>query len=131
MSWNLLHGAVSLGTLLATSWLNVILYTSQVALSIYYLHHFTALRWLRYWILASLVLDGACSIVVMASIYMYLVINPCPLQPTFTWTVPTIELLTYNSASIAQAFFCYRHWTIARNKWITGCIIILITAYMV
>ncbi|KAK0421518.1 hypothetical protein EV421DRAFT_1747878 [Armillaria borealis] len=59
-------------TLLATSWLNVLLYMSQVALSIYYLHHFSASRWLRYWILASLVLDGACSIVVMASVYVQL-----------------------------------------------------------
>ncbi|KAK0192962.1 hypothetical protein F5146DRAFT_1042220 [Armillaria mellea] len=122
MSWDSLHGAVSSGTLLATSWLNVLLYTAQVSLTS---------RWLRYWILASLVLDGACSVVVMASIYIYLVHgSQGPLQPTFTWTVPTIELLTYSSASIAQAFFCYRHWMIARNKWITGWIIILIIAYV-
>ncbi|KAK0474159.1 hypothetical protein IW261DRAFT_1650626 [Armillaria novae-zelandiae] len=131
MSWNSLHGAVSSGTLLATSWLNVLLYTAQVSLSVYYLYHFSASRWLRYWISASLVLDGACSIVVMASTYMYLINSHGPLQPTFTWTVPTIELLTYSSATIVQAFFCYRHWTIARNKWITGWIIVLIVAYMI
>lgn len=78
-----------------------------------------------------MVLDGACSIVVMASTYMYLIDSQGPLKPTFTWTVPTIELLTYSSATIAQAFFCYRYWTIARNKWITGCIIVLIVAYMI
>ncbi len=67
-SWDhLLEGEYR--TLLATSWLNVLLYTSQVCLSIFYLHQFSASRWLRCWILASLVLDGACSIVVMASIY--------------------------------------------------------------
>ncbi|PBK90158.1 hypothetical protein ARMGADRAFT_306622 [Armillaria gallica] len=129
-SWDhLLEGEYR--TLLTTSWLNVLMYTSQVSLSIFYLHQFSASRWLRYWILASLVLDGACSIVVMASIYTHLIHSQGPLQPTFTWTVPTIELLTYCSASIAQAFFCYRHWTTARNKWITGWIIILIIAYMI
>ncbi|KAK0220446.1 hypothetical protein IW262DRAFT_1384637, partial [Armillaria fumosa] len=148
MSWKSLHGAVSAGTLLATSWLNVLLYTSQVSLSVYYLYHFSSSRWLRYWISTSLVLDGACSIVVMAGTYMYLINSrglsaPLtlgrqlasgsilgPLHPAFTWTVPTIELLTYSSATIAQAFFCYRYWTIARNKWITGWIIVLIIAYV-
>ncbi|KAK0220444.1 hypothetical protein IW262DRAFT_1384627 [Armillaria fumosa] len=147
MSWDSLHSdAVSAGALLVTSWLNVLLYTSQVSLSVYYLYHFPASRWLRYWISASLVLDGACSIVVIVSTYMYLIDSQGlslpkvynsssgrylgPLQPPFTWTVPTIELLTYSSAMIAQAFFCYRYWTIARNKWITGWIIGLIIAYV-
>ncbi|KAK0421520.1 hypothetical protein EV421DRAFT_1968638 [Armillaria borealis] len=67
----------------------------------------------------------------MASTYVYLVNSQGPLPPTFTWTDWTIELLTFSSASIAQAFFCYRHWTIARNKWITGWIIVLVIAYMI
>ncbi|KAK0458081.1 uncharacterized protein EV420DRAFT_1546408, partial [Desarmillaria tabescens] len=124
-----LHFGGSSSTILAVSWLNTVLYTSQVALSIYYLHHFTRTsKWLRYWILASLTLDGACSITDMAGAYMYLVINHG--RRTFSWTIPTTVLLTYTSASIAQAFFCYRHWTIARNRWMTGWIICLITANM-
>ncbi|KAK0206161.1 hypothetical protein DFS33DRAFT_1312744 [Desarmillaria ectypa] len=64
----------------------------------------------------------------MASAYMYLVINHG--RSTFSWTIPTTVLLTFTSASNAQAFFCYRHWMIARNRWITGWIICLITANM-
>ncbi|KAK0207841.1 hypothetical protein DFS33DRAFT_1299520 [Desarmillaria ectypa] len=64
----------------------------------------------------------------MASAYMHLVINHG--RSTFSWTIPTTVLLTFTSASIAQTFFCYRHWMIARNRWITGWIICLITANM-
>ncbi|KAK0203444.1 hypothetical protein DFS33DRAFT_801647 [Desarmillaria ectypa] len=123
--------SVSSGALLAASWLNMMLYTSQLALSIYYLSHFTAAVRLYYWIWASLFLDGACSIIVMANVYIYLIINNGSLYPISIWILSTIVLLTHTSASIAQAFFCYRYWIIARNRWITGCIIIFITVHMI
>ncbi|KAK0220405.1 hypothetical protein IW262DRAFT_1461669 [Armillaria fumosa] len=132
MAWESLNFDLSLGALLASSWLNVMLYTFQVALSIYCLCLLTTTKWLRYWIFTSLVLDGACSIVDMANVYIYIVINngTSSYYPTSSaWTVPTAALLTYTSASIAQAFFCYRYWTLSRNIWITGCIIFLITAH--
>ncbi|PBK68827.1 hypothetical protein ARMSODRAFT_957911 [Armillaria solidipes] len=131
MAWESLNFDISLGALLASSWLNVMLYTFQVALSIYCLCLLTTTKWLRYWIFTSLVLDGACSIVDVANVYIYMVINNGASYPTSSaWTVPTAALLTYTSASIAQAFFCYRYWTLTRNKWITGCVIFLITAHM-
>ncbi|KAK0421521.1 hypothetical protein EV421DRAFT_1917177 [Armillaria borealis] len=65
----------------------------------------------------------------MANDYAYLIINDGSLYPISMWMLPTIVLLTYTSASVAQAFFCYRYWTIARNRWITGWITILITAH--
>lgn len=83
------------------------------------------------WIWASLFLDGACSVVVMANAYTYLIINDGSIYPVSIWMLPTIVMLTYTSASVAQAFFCYRYWTIARNRWITGWITILITVHMV
>ncbi|KAK0494532.1 hypothetical protein EDD18DRAFT_346795 [Armillaria luteobubalina] len=116
------------GTVLTASWLNVILYTSQVALSIYYLRHFTATRWLRGWIFASLFIDGLCTIVAMVGVYMYLIRGQGPSHTIYTWTSKVIVLCTYSSASIAHVFFCHRYWTISKNKWITGCIIFLITA---
>ncbi|PBK68751.1 hypothetical protein ARMSODRAFT_957823 [Armillaria solidipes] len=122
---------VSSGALLAASWLNMMLYTSQLALSIYYLGHFTTAVRLYYWIWVSLFLDGACSVVVMANDYTYLIINDGSLYPISMWMLPTIVMLTYTSASVAQAFFCYRYWTLARNRWITGWITILITAHMI
>ncbi|KAK0449823.1 uncharacterized protein EV420DRAFT_766193 [Desarmillaria tabescens] len=130
MAWESLNFDTSSGALLASSWLNMMLYTSQVALSIYCLCHLTMTRWLRYWIFTSLVLDGACSIVDVANVYAYLVMNNVASYPTLSWTVPTGALLTYTSASIAQAFFCYRYWTLTSNKWITGWIIFLIIAHM-
>ncbi|KAG7448864.1 uncharacterized protein BT62DRAFT_1074385 [Guyanagaster necrorhizus] len=120
----------SVGALLAASWLNLILYTSQVALSVYCLRHLTITRSLRSWILASLVIDGACSIVDVAHVYKYLVIGEASLYQELSWTVPSAGLLTYTSASIAQAFFCYRYWTLTGNKWIAGLIIFLIVAHM-
>ncbi|KAK0458088.1 uncharacterized protein EV420DRAFT_1546441 [Desarmillaria tabescens] len=108
----------------------MVLYTSQLALSIYCLSHFSTAMRLYYWIWTSLFLDGACSIIVMANVYTYLIINDGSIYPISIWMLPTIILLTYTSASIAQAFFCYRYWTVARNRWITGWIIILITAHM-
>ncbi|KAK0474160.1 hypothetical protein IW261DRAFT_565691 [Armillaria novae-zelandiae] len=122
---------VSSGALLAASWLNVMLYTSQLSLSIYYLGHFTTAVRLYYWIWVSLFLDGACSVVVMANVYTYLIINDGSLYPISMWMLPTLVLLTYTSASVAQAFFCYRYWTIARNRWITGWITVLITVHMI
>ncbi|KAK0494592.1 hypothetical protein EDD18DRAFT_350212 [Armillaria luteobubalina] len=133
MAWEILHFDLSLGALLASSWLNVMLYTLQVALSIYCLCLLTMTKWLRYWIFTSLVLDGACAIVDMANVYIYMVINhgTSAYYPTSSvWTTPTAALLTYTSASIAQAFFCYRYWTLSRNKWMTGCIMLLITGHM-
>ncbi|KAK0203438.1 hypothetical protein DFS33DRAFT_1383691 [Desarmillaria ectypa] len=122
-----LHLGGSPTAFLAATWLNTVFYTSQVALSIYYLHHFSGVpRWVRYWILASLILDGACSITNMAYAYLYLVPNHG--HSTFSWPISTAVLLTFTSASIAQTFSCYRHWIIARNRWITGWIICLITA---
>ncbi|PBK90165.1 hypothetical protein ARMGADRAFT_1167038 [Armillaria gallica] len=120
----------SLGTVLAVSWLDIILYTSQVALSIYYLHHFTATRWLRSWIFASLFIDGACLIVGTVAVYMYLIHDQGPSHPIYTWASKVVVLLTYSSASIAHVFFCHRYWTISRNKWITRWIVLLITANM-
>ncbi|KAK0466709.1 uncharacterized protein EV420DRAFT_642752 [Desarmillaria tabescens] len=105
------------------------MYTSQVALSIYYLCRFTMTKWLRYWILASLAIDGACSIAVLVHTYEYLV-NTAGIDDVAAWTIPIIVLLTYASASITQAFFCYRCWTISRNKWIVGCIMSIITINM-
>ncbi|PBK90053.1 hypothetical protein ARMGADRAFT_304105 [Armillaria gallica] len=61
---------------------------------------------------------------------LHLINNGASYPTSSAWTVPTAALLTYTSASIAQAFFCYRYWTLTRNKWITGCIIFLITAHM-
>ncbi|KAK0200916.1 hypothetical protein DFS33DRAFT_1089265 [Desarmillaria ectypa] len=105
------------------------MYASQVALSIYYLRRFLMTRWLRYWILASLVIDGACSIVVLVDTYECLVDNPGSYE-ALRWTLPIIFLFTYASASITQAFFCYRYWTISRNKWITGFIAFIIPVNM-
>ncbi|KAK0203499.1 hypothetical protein DFS33DRAFT_1331953 [Desarmillaria ectypa] len=130
MAWEFLNFDVSSGALLASSWLNTMMYTSQVALSIYCLCHLTMTRWLRYWIFTSLVLDGACSIVDVANVYEYFIINNVASYPTLSWTVPIAALLTYTSASIAQAFFCYRYWILTSNKWITGWIIFLIIAHM-
>ncbi|KAK0237688.1 hypothetical protein EDD85DRAFT_553027 [Armillaria nabsnona] len=121
----------SLGTVMAISYLNIILYTSQVALSIYYLRHFTATRWLRGWIFASLFIDGTCLIVGTVAVYMYLVHGQGPSHPIYTWSSKVVVLLTYSSASIAHVFFCHRYWTISRNKWITGWIVLLITANMI
>ncbi|KAK0220453.1 hypothetical protein IW262DRAFT_1461712 [Armillaria fumosa] len=112
------------------SWLNTILYTSQAALSIYYLRHFTATRWLRSWIFASLFIDGTCLIAAMVGDYMILALNQDPSHTLFTWASKAAVLLTYSSASIAHVFFCHRYWTISRNKWITGWIVFLITANM-
>ncbi|KAK0470584.1 hypothetical protein IW261DRAFT_1010180 [Armillaria novae-zelandiae] len=133
MAWDSLNFNLSLGALLASSWLNIMLYTFQVALSIYCLCLLTTTKWLRYWIFTALVLDGTCSIVDMANVYIYMVINneTSSSYPTSSaWTVPTAALLTYTSASNAQAFFCYRYWTLSRNKWMTGCIISLIIGHM-
>ncbi|KAK0458080.1 uncharacterized protein EV420DRAFT_412544 [Desarmillaria tabescens] len=106
-----LHSDLSLGMFLVTSWLNTILYTSQVALSIYYLYHFATTRWLRCWILASLFIDGVCSIANLAGTYMYLVINHGPSLTVFTLAAETAILLTYTSALITHVFFCHRYWT--------------------
>ncbi|KAK0220454.1 hypothetical protein IW262DRAFT_1026052 [Armillaria fumosa] len=124
------HFSQSPGTILAMSWLNTILYTSQAALSIYYLRHFTATRWLRSWIFASLFIDGTCLIAAMVGDYMILALNQDPSHTLFTWASKAAVLLTYSSASIAHVFFCHRYWTISRNKWITGWIVFLITANM-
>ncbi|KAK0452628.1 hypothetical protein EV421DRAFT_1898352 [Armillaria borealis] len=124
------HLSQSPGTVLAMSWLNIILYTSQVALSIYYLRHFTATRWLRGWIFASLFIDGTCLIVGMVGVYMYLVLSQGPSHTLFTWAGKVVVLLTYSSASIAHTFFCHRYWTISKNKWITGWIVFLIITNM-
>ncbi|KAK0192969.1 hypothetical protein F5146DRAFT_1223027 [Armillaria mellea] len=112
------------------SWLNAILYTTQVALSTYYLRHFTATRWLRGWIFASLLIDGTCVLFVMIGFFKFLVLNQVPSHPISTWTSTVIVLLTYSSASIGHVFFCHRYWTISGNKWITGWIVFLITTNM-
>lgn len=79
------HLSQSPGTVLAMSWLNIILYTSQVALSIYYLRHFTATRWLRGWIFASLFIDGTCLIVGMVGVYM----------PSSIWSLAKVHRTPY------------------------------------
>ncbi|KAK0192963.1 hypothetical protein F5146DRAFT_1042225 [Armillaria mellea] len=122
---------VSSGALLAASWLNMMLYTSQLALSIYYLGHFTTGVRMYYWILASLFLDGACSVVVMANVYTYLIINEARYTQYRCGCSLRLSCSRIHPPSVAQAFFCYRYWTIARNRCITGCITILITVHMV
>ncbi|KAK0474169.1 hypothetical protein IW261DRAFT_566550 [Armillaria novae-zelandiae] len=103
---------------------------TPVALSVYYLRHFTATRWLHGWIFASLLIDGGCTIVGMVGVYMYLIHDQGPSHSIYTWASKIVVLCTYSSASIAHIFFCHRYWTISGNKWITGSIACLITANM-
>ncbi|KAK0458090.1 uncharacterized protein EV420DRAFT_1480244 [Desarmillaria tabescens] len=57
---------------------------------------------LRYWILGSLAIDGACSIVAMANTYGSLVNNSGSYEVS-TWTMPILVLLTKYTSSVICA----------------------------
>ncbi|KAJ3757266.1 hypothetical protein EV360DRAFT_84177 [Lentinula raphanica] len=119
---------LSASSLLAGSWVNMLLYGTELVLGGFYLINARSNVFFRWTLASSLCIDTICTAVVCYNVYLYLILEPQALtsdvQP---WTLPATILCTYHAALVEQVFFTYRYWQITRNKLVT-LLIVTITA---
>ncbi|KAJ3880923.1 hypothetical protein F5051DRAFT_142201 [Lentinula edodes] len=107
-------------SLLAGSWVNMILYGTEVVLGGFYLLNSRPNAFFRWSLAISLCIDTVCTGVVCYNVYLYLILEPAALTSnTQPWTLPATILCTYHAALVEQVFFTYRYWRITRNKFVT------------
>ncbi|KAJ4485357.1 hypothetical protein J3R30DRAFT_1346682 [Lentinula aciculospora] len=118
-------------SLLAGSWVNMVLYGTELVLSAFYLINSRPNAFFRWSLAISLCIDTVCTGVVCYNVYLYLILEPEALtserQP---WTLPATILCTYHAALVEQVFFTYRYWQITRNKFITSLICAITAAHV-
>ncbi|KAJ3988219.1 hypothetical protein F5890DRAFT_1471649 [Lentinula detonsa] len=99
---------LSASSLLAGSWVNMMLYGTELALGGFYLinsRHNVFFRW---------------SLAISLCIDTYLILEPKALtSESQPWTLPATILCTYHAALVEQVFFTYRYWQITHNKFVT------------
>ncbi|KAF8914741.1 hypothetical protein CPB85DRAFT_480635 [Mucidula mucida] len=110
---------------------NVFLYTSELAMTYWYIRNFKTLPMYKYGIYASVVIDGLASLFVIANVYLYLIAMSGEIITQQGWPTPAIIILNYASATIEQCFFMYRYWTISRDKYMTAFLTFLILGHIV
>ncbi|KAJ8083010.1 hypothetical protein PM082_008871 [Marasmius tenuissimus] len=114
---------------LVSSWMNMFLYTTEVALIVYAYAHLRLNRFHRYLLVASLLTDTACTAIVCYSFWL-VIAGPITVdgQP---WPLGAIIILTYMSSAWGQIYFVHRYWIIARNKIVSGLIVFGILVHVV
>ncbi|KAJ3998841.1 hypothetical protein F5050DRAFT_1125719 [Lentinula boryana] len=107
-------------SLLAGSWVNMMLYGTELVLGGFYLINSRHNAFFRWSLAISLCIDTVCTGVVCYNVYLYLILDPKALtSESQPWTLPATILCTYHAALIEQVFFTYRYWQITHNKFVT------------
>ncbi|KAJ3868156.1 hypothetical protein EV359DRAFT_32830, partial [Lentinula novae-zelandiae] len=111
-------------SLLAGSWVNMILYGTEVVLGGFYLLNSRPNAFFRWSLAISLCIDTVCTGVVCYNVYLFDSRKMLEFQSALTsntqpWTLPATILCTYHAALVEQVFFTYRYWRITRNKFVT------------
>ncbi|KAJ3751210.1 hypothetical protein DFH05DRAFT_169653 [Lentinula detonsa] len=111
---------LSASSLLAGSWVNMMLYGTELALGGFYLINSRHNVFFRWSLAISLCIDTVCTGVVCYNVYLYLILEPKALtSESQPWTLPATILCTYHAALVEQVFFTYRYWQITHNKFVT------------
>ncbi|KAJ3840079.1 hypothetical protein EV361DRAFT_892743 [Lentinula raphanica] len=119
---------LSASSLLAGSWVNMLLYGTELVLGGFYLINARSNVFFRWTLASSLCIDTICTAVVCYNVYLYLILEPQALTSNVQpWTLPATILCTYHAALVEQVFFTCRYWQITRNKLVT-LLIVTITA---
>ncbi|KAK0457276.1 uncharacterized protein EV420DRAFT_516499 [Desarmillaria tabescens] len=109
-------------TIMISSWINLVLYTAEVLLFIYYDISRRPRHFYRYGPMVALIIDTAATAVICAEAYLTLVDH----QDSQLWTVPFVIILTVVSALLEQSFLIYRFRTLTNGVIITAILCVLV-----
>ncbi|THV08020.1 hypothetical protein K435DRAFT_959478 [Dendrothele bispora CBS 962.96] len=115
---------------LVASWFNILLYTTEVLLSLYY---FTKTRpgpFYKWSLLLALLFDTASSIVFCYYAYLYIIASE-GIPPSIVWPLSVNIILTFAPSTICQVFFTRRYYMITKNRIVTAGISLLIVSHLV
>ncbi|KAJ7056048.1 hypothetical protein C8F01DRAFT_1257863 [Mycena amicta] len=114
--------------LLASSWLNVALYTLELVLSYSYLRRRSRRGFYRICVYAMLLFDTICTLDICVNLCLFFLQVP----GFAALLVPTVVsiFMTYATAAVEQTVMCYIFYILTRNIFITALLAILILAHL-
>ncbi|KAJ7160075.1 hypothetical protein C8R46DRAFT_1106893 [Mycena filopes] len=113
-------------SLLLGSWLNTVLFTLQVVLSLFCVRRWAMRRALRGGLLLVVLNDAFGTLAVFVNAYRFVVEGQ-----EFGWPVGVLLVSTSLSALIEQAFMVYRYWKLVRHTAWSTVILLLAVAHTV
>ncbi|KAJ7056019.1 hypothetical protein C8F01DRAFT_1373035 [Mycena amicta] len=120
-----------LPVLLASSWLNIALYTLELVLSYAYLRRRSRRAFYRTCVGAMLLFDTLGTLVICVNVCLYVMrmAGSTKLPPSFVPTVVSI-FMTYATAAVEQTVMCFIFYTLTRNSFVTGVLAVMILGHM-
>ncbi|KIY70733.1 hypothetical protein CYLTODRAFT_441821 [Cylindrobasidium torrendii FP15055 ss-10] len=128
----MVHWQIAVPEALAGSWLNIIAFTTEICLAVWYYRSGLGAKVHRYGLALLLSIDLAGTIVNMAYAYLTVVTASAGSSPDHNyWPLPASLILTYASACLGQCFFIHRYWTISHKTIVTCFLSLLVLSHIV
>ncbi|KAF5371503.1 hypothetical protein D9615_009589 [Tricholomella constricta] len=120
-----------LGLSLVSTWLNLILYSLELALTAIYFHQFPKdAPFVRVMVILFLLADTLGTISTCATTWMF-AITYANVMVTFNfWTTPVLILTTAVSAMLEQSFLIYRVYALSHCKVVCGFLLLLVVTHV-
>ncbi|KAK7038595.1 hypothetical protein R3P38DRAFT_548171 [Favolaschia claudopus] len=121
---------------LLASWLNAALYMLEIVLAVEYFHRPGRLASHKAGVVVLLCSDLACTIAVCAQVYVALIQYPGVdfeahyADSTMQWEASLTIFSTYITASVEQAFLCYIFYALAKQRLLTGFLVLNIFVHL-
>lgn len=120
--------------LLCSSWLNLVLFATQVVLSILFLRRKRGCTpHQKVVIVGTLIADTVCTIAVCGNTLLYMVIYPNAgkFPAVQTWPLPVTIIATACSALFERSFLAHRYWNLSHNKYFSSLFALLIIGHTI
>ncbi|KAJ7490456.1 hypothetical protein FB451DRAFT_1389245 [Mycena latifolia] len=114
-----------IGCLLAGTWVNIVLFTTEVALFVYYIPKWNLHLAYRYWFYVVIANDLLATCIVCANLYTTIVDNGS--RPS--WLIAILLLSSGISAFMEQTFLIHRYYTVARSIPMSAILMLLVVAH--
>ncbi|KAF9262275.1 hypothetical protein L218DRAFT_960407 [Marasmius fiardii PR-910] len=113
--------------ILIATWFNLLVYTFEFVLGVYYLNH-TSRKVNRRIVGVILLLETTSTVIVCVHGYNHFFVYDDPVQAAQTWNIPVLMILTTLSTMMEQLYFTHRFWRISYNRLVAGAIAVTIIA---
>ncbi|KAJ7077999.1 hypothetical protein B0H15DRAFT_540027 [Mycena belliarum] len=115
---------------LASSWLNIALYTLEISLCQRYLRNSSRPLVHRVAAAAMLLFDGLCTASLCVLVHLSLITIPNdPLSPRLLKPIAASIYMTYATALVEQYFMCTLYFHLTRNIFITGLLALCVLVH--
>ncbi|KAJ7451690.1 hypothetical protein FB451DRAFT_704794 [Mycena latifolia] len=115
-------------SLVAGSWVNMSLFTTEVALCVFYLRRWKLAPVYKYGFTLMVVNDLLGTLCVCANLFLFVA---DPVKSLWQWPIPALLLSTALSAFLEQTFLLHRYWKVTRHTIISAFIMLVAVAHMI